>query len=114
MSDDARTHLREQLFAELLVKTEVPAVETNAIEQELLDFAAAIQTGRAPRVTGADGRDAVIVAESILDHVRTHQWDGSAGQRTGPMAMPELPLQMASAVDAWSAEDTVILRRKAG
>ena len=62
LSDDERARLRERLFEELLVKAEVPAVETNAIEQELLDFAAAIQTGRAPRVTGADGRDAVAVA----------------------------------------------------
>ncbi len=114
LSDEARTRLREQLFAELLVKAEVPAVETNAIEQELLDFAAAIQTGRAPRVTGADGRDAVIVAEAILERVRTHQWDGSMGRRVGALAAPAAPLPLMPVDDAWSSEDTVILRRKAG
>ena len=114
LSEETRTRLREQLFAELLVKEDVPAVETNAIEQELLDFAAAIQTGRAPRVTGADGRDAVIVAETILDRVRSHQWDGASGRRIGALASPVLPLPIGPMDDAWSTEDTVILRRKAG
>jgi predicted dehydrogenase len=114
LNEETRTRLREQLFAELLVKEEVPAVETNAIEQELLDFAAAIQTGRAPRVTGADGRDAVVVAEAVLDRVRSHQWDGAYSGRVGALASPVLPLPMARADDAWSTDDTVILRRKAG
>jgi predicted dehydrogenase len=114
LSDETRTRLREQLFAELLVKEEVPAVETNAIEQELLDFAAAIQTGRAPRVTGADGRDAVVVAETILERVRSHQWDGMDGLRVGPLASPGVALPMTAAVEDWATEDTVILRRKAG
>jgi predicted dehydrogenase len=113
LSEAQRTQLREQLFSELLVKSEAPAVETNAIEQELLDFAMAIRTGRAPRVTGADGRDAVAVAEAILDRVRQHQWNGVAGGRVGPLAAPIATQNLAPAADAWSTEDTVILRRKA-
>jgi predicted dehydrogenase len=114
LSDAERTRLREQLFSELLVKSEVPAVETNAIEQELIDFAAAIRTGRAPRVTGADGRDAVVVAEAVLERVRQHQWDGADGRRVGPLASPMAAPALDPASDAWSSEDTVILRRKAG
>ncbi len=41
LNDETRNHLREQLFNELLVKSEVPAVESNAIEQEQRDFAEA-------------------------------------------------------------------------
>lgn len=109
-----RTRLRERMFEELLVKHEVPSVETNAIEQELLDFAAAVTTGRQPRVTGVDGRDAVAVAETILERVAAHRWDNSADGRIGHLALPRAPL--ASVVDdaSWSTEDTVILRRKAG
>jgi predicted dehydrogenase len=109
-----RQRLRERLFEELLVKQQVPAIETNAIEQELLDFSGAIGAGRAPRVTGADGRDAVAVAEAILSQVRSHEWDGAGSRRVGPLAAPLVPLPLAPAGEAWSAEDTVILRRKAG
>lgn len=112
LNDDQRTMLRDRLFEELLVKREIPAVETNAIEQELLDFAAAIRTGAAPRVTGADGRDAVAVAEAILQRVRAHAWDGAEGRRVGPLAMPQIAA--AAMEENWSTEDTVILRRKAG
>ena len=114
LSEGDRQRLREHMFADLLVKEEVPAVDTNAIEQELIDFAGAIRTGRAPRVTGADGRDAVAVAETILDRVRNHRWDGVDSQRVGPLAMPMAPLSAMPALGAWSSEDTVILRRKAG
>jgi predicted dehydrogenase len=114
LNDETRNHLREQLFNELLVKAEVPAVESNAIEQEQRDFAEAIRTGREPRVTGADGRDAVAVAEMVLESVRQHQWDGADSRRVGHLASPMLPLPMVAAMDDWATDDTVILRRKAG
>jgi predicted dehydrogenase len=115
MGDEERQRLRDRFFEELLVKQEVPAVETNAIEQELIDFAAAIRTGRAPRVTGADGRDAVAVAEKVLAQVRSHEWDGAGSRRVGPLAAPILPLPLAPMGEQWiSPDDTVILRRKAG
>jgi predicted dehydrogenase len=115
LSEDDRVRLRERLFEELLVKHEAPAVEANAIEQELIDFATAIRTGKQPRVTGADGRDAVAVAESVLAAVQQHAWDGAEGRCVGPLAMA--PGSVAPAIvadDAWSTEDTVIIRRKAG
>jgi predicted dehydrogenase len=113
LSDDDRSRLRERLFEELLVKSQPAVVETNAIEEELRDFADAIRIGRSPRVSGADGRDAVAVAESILEQVRRHQWDGAESRRVGPLATPITPLP-AAAADSWAADDTVILRRKAG
>jgi predicted dehydrogenase len=114
LNDETRTRLRERLFEELLVKAEVPAVESNAIEQEQRDFAEAIREGREPRVTGADGRDAVAVAEMVLESVRQHQWDGAGSRRVGHLASPMLPLPIAAAMDDWATDDTVILRRKAG
>lgn len=115
-SEDQRQRVRERLFDELLVKSDVQAAETNAIEQELIDFATAIETGRAPRVTGADGRDAVAVAEMVLERVREHRWDGAESGRKGPLAAPALPFP-ASAVAAdkpWATDETVVIRRKAG
>jgi predicted dehydrogenase len=114
MDDQERQRVRERLFEELLVKQEVPAVETNAIEQELLDFAAAVRTGRAPRVTGADGRDAVAVAERVLEQVRRHEWDGAESRRVGALAAPIAPLPLMPLGESWAPDDTVILRRRAG
>ncbi len=115
LDESDRQRIRERCFEELLVKSEPPAIEANAIEQELIDFATAIRTGRAPRVTGADGRDAVAVAELILEQVRAHRWDGADGRRVGPLASPVLPFAAPAAEDeSWATEDTVVLRRKAG
>jgi hypothetical protein len=114
LNEADRQRIRERCFEELLVKSEPPAVETNAIEQELADFAAAIRTGRAPRVTGVDGRDAVAVAEMVLERVREHRWDGADGKRVGPLASPMLPFAAPANAESWATDDTVVLCRKAG
>ena len=113
LTAEQKDYFREHLFEELLVKRELPALETNAIEQEQLDFCQAIQNSESPQVTGADGRNAVAVAEQVLEQVEQHQWDGSAGSRQGAFALPLLP-NVLSEPDSWSDEDTVVIRRKAG
>ncbi|HYO25840.1 MAG TPA: Gfo/Idh/MocA family oxidoreductase [Lacipirellulaceae bacterium] len=116
LSEEGRQRIREKCFDELLVKREAPVIESNAIEQELMDFAGAVTEGREPRVTGADGRDAVAVAELVLERVREHQWDGaSSGSRKGALVAPAAPAFAPAAADgAWATDDTVVLRRKAG
>ena len=113
LSTDQKAMLREQMFAELLVKSEVTVEDANAMQLEQLDFARAIRTSTDPQVTGVDGRDALAVAELILQKVAAHQWDGIAGRRQGPLAQPYFE-SVLEADDFWSEEDTVILRRKAG
>ena len=54
----------------------------------------AVRTGQAPRVDGAAGRDAVAVAEMILDRIADHAWDGTTTGRHGALAMPALPLEL--------------------
>jgi len=83
---------QDQLFSTLLVKNTIEGIDANAIEQEQLDFANAIGENRRPQVDGADGRDAVAVAELILEQVESHAWDGSQLGRQGPYAMPALPV----------------------
>jgi predicted dehydrogenase len=111
LTEDDRERIRQHCFEEVLVKSEASAVETNAIEQELIDFAGAIHEGREPRVTGADGRDAVAVAEQVLERVQEHRWDGADGDRRGPLAMPVLPLRMQPAAESWATDETVVLRK---
>jgi predicted dehydrogenase len=75
----AEEHLpREQLAFD--------AVDCLALEQE--DFVASIRASRQPRVSGAAGRDALAVAEQILDCIRTHTWDASDDGPAGPLALP--------------------------
>jgi predicted dehydrogenase len=103
------TRLRDRLFDELLVKQPLPHVELNAIEEELRDFARAIHTGCPPRVTGAAGRDAVAVAQQVIEALHEHAWDAT-GTCRGPLALP--------AAVAWDDTyigegDTVVLRNRA-
>ncbi len=113
LSADEKSHLSQHLFADLLARRDLPTLDVNAIEQEQLDFARAIRTGTNPQVTGHAGREAVAVAEAILNEVAAHQWDGASGTRQGAYALPISPLVTADA-DQWSDDDTVIIRRKAG
>lgn len=113
LSPEEKLQLSENLFTEFLARRDLPTLDANAIEQELLDFAGAIRTGTNPQVTGHAGREAVAVAEAILQQVAMHQWDGESGTRAGAFALP-LSRAMDFDGDAWSTEDTVIIRRKAG
>ena len=113
LSQDQKTTLREELFTDLLAKSEVGVTDCNSMEEEQLDFARAIRTSSEPRVSGSDGRNALAVAEMILERVASHQWDGVTGGRSGAFAMPQHESVLETA-DIWSEEDTVILRRKAG
>jgi len=99
LTSEERAHLKDHLFDELLIRTEHEPAKTNAIEEEQRDFVAAIRTGKAPRVNGVAGRDAVAVAELILERIEDHAWDGSSAGRRGPFAMPALPI--ISAADHW-------------
>jgi len=92
LSAEDRGYWKEHLFDELLVRTEHQAPAVNAIQEEQRDFVAAVRTGRAPRVDGAAGRDAVAVAEMILERIEEHAWDGTSAGRQGPFAMPALPI----------------------
>ena len=113
LTPSQQEQFRKHMFTDLLWKHELPAQEANAIEEEQLDFATAIRTGAQPRVTGSDGRDALSVGHTILERIAAHQWDGAAGGRQGPLAMPESPNVLAGP-DHWSLDDTVVIRRKAG
>ena len=60
----------------------------DAIAAELQDFADSIRAGRTPRVSGEQARDAVVVAEQILEAIDRHAWNGAAAGPSGPLALP--------------------------
>lgn len=85
--------LRSGLFEKLLVKQTSEAPAVNAIDEEQQDFANAILMGATPRVSGAAGRDAVVIANRVLEQIDQHQWDGDASGRVGmfpPTALPAM------------------------
>jgi predicted dehydrogenase len=69
-----RQTMRDRLFTDLLPLSTVTATQGNAIAEEQGDFAAAIQTGRAPRVTGEQGRAALAAAEAVELAIARHTW----------------------------------------
>ena len=87
-----RNYWKEHLFDELLIRTQHEPPAVNAIQEEQRDFVAAIRTGKSPKVDGVAGRDAVAVAEMILQRIEEHAWDGTPAGRHGAFAMPALPI----------------------
>lgn len=91
LTAEQTAHLRDHLFEELLVKQEIEPPATNAIAEEHRDFVASIRQGHQPRVPGRAGRDALEVAELVLDSIARHRWDGTSHGRIGPAALPQRP-----------------------
>jgi predicted dehydrogenase len=92
LSPEERAYWKERVFDQLLVRTSRDAQPINAIQEEQRDFVNAVRTGQSPRVDGAAGRDAVAVAEMIVERIADHAWDGAPTGRQGPFAMPALPI----------------------
>ncbi len=70
---DQKQYLRENLFTEFLPLEEVQVEDRNAILDEQHDFVISIRTGQRPQVTGQQGRDALAVAERILEQIAVHR-----------------------------------------
>jgi predicted dehydrogenase len=78
---DEKSGFKDRVFQDIL-PVETLAVESrNALADEQRDFAESIRAGRAPRVTGQHGRNAVAVAEQILQAIAAH---ASPAPRTRP------------------------------
>jgi hypothetical protein len=88
MPTPERLKLKDQLFGLHLIKEELQPEPIDAITAEQQDFVESIQTGRAPRVTGEQAREALSVAEEILASIAAHRWDGQSSGRIGPHALP--------------------------
>jgi predicted dehydrogenase len=110
LSPSDRAYWKEHLFDELLVRTQHQPPAVNAIQEEQRDLVRAIREGRTPRVDGVAGRNAVAVAEMILERIEEHAWDGAPAGRHGPFAMPALPVIAGSTQPAAQREQ----RRRAG
>jgi predicted dehydrogenase len=50
----------------------VPVADDEPLRRELADFIDAARTGRPPRVTGREGRDALALATRVADKMNEH------------------------------------------
>ncbi len=83
-----KDELKRELFATHLPLQEFNSEPCDQLTAELQDFVRCVVEGGQPRVTGEHGRDAIAVAERVLEQIAVHPWDGTATGRIGPLATP--------------------------
>ncbi|MGL6095579.1 MAG: hypothetical protein ACRC7O_07270 [Fimbriiglobus sp.] len=89
MDAGQKARLKDEVFGRYLETAHVDGDRKwDQLTAELRHFVDCVRTGRRPRVSGEDGRDALALAERVLASVRAHQWEGSPGGAIGPTRMP--------------------------
>ena len=71
---EEKAGFKEHVFADILRLEPIEVEPRNALADELRDFVDSVRSVRAPRVTGEHGRNAVAVAQAILQSAQTHRW----------------------------------------
>jgi predicted dehydrogenase len=80
--------LAQDLMSRHLRVEEKDCNHGDQLTRELEDFVRCVRTGSRPRVSGADGRDAVVLAGRVLESLRAHVWDAGDPATRGPLAVP--------------------------
>jgi predicted dehydrogenase len=106
-------YFRDHLAEEHLPREHLQLAAVDALALELDDFVEAIRGKRPPRVTGQAGRDAVAVAEQILDRITSHAWDATLDGPIGSSAISSGHALSAPHFDL-GAVQTSTLREAAG
>ena len=89
MDAAAKARLKDEVFGRYLQVLHLDEDrKCDQLTSELRHFVDCVRTGRRPRVTGEDGRDALELAERILAAIRCHEWNGTAGGPVGAGAFP--------------------------
>lgn len=84
-----REQLKADVFGKHMETLDLDCVsDHDQLTAELRHFIQCVRTGRMPRVSGEDGRDALALADRILANVQRHLWEGTANGPRGPKAMP--------------------------
>lgn len=79
--------LKAQVFGTFIETSEEQACQEDALTSELSSFVNAVRNRQRPVVNGRDALAALSVAETVLECVGTHRWDGTADGRIGPNAL---------------------------
>lgn len=86
----AKAALKDEIFGKHLETLELDCTNRgDQLTSELKHFIQCVKSGKQPRVTGEDGREALALAERILEAISQHQWNGK-GQAIA-MGVPGFP-----------------------
>jgi predicted dehydrogenase len=58
------------------------------LSRELQEFVTCVRSGSRPRAGGPEGREALALAERVLQSLRGHRWEGDAQEPAGPFQLP--------------------------
>lgn len=96
LSPDQVEYYRQHFAEEHLPCEQLQFEAVDALALELRDFIESIRAPRQPLVSGQSGRDAVALAEAILDRIRTHWATADSDSTSDPhrhiIPVPHLPL----------------------
>ncbi len=84
---EQQAFIRDQLFEKILSKHDIVIEKSNAILTEQKDWITAIRTGATPLVSGEQGKEAVEIAQAVLDSLAAHRWSQSNTATTGPFGL---------------------------
>jgi predicted dehydrogenase len=82
------TRLKDELFSRHVEVLELDRNDGDQLMRELQDFVTCLRTGRPPRVSGLQARDAMELATRVLSSINQHAWEGAAEGPTGPLHLP--------------------------
>lgn len=72
LAPEQKTQVKEHLFQDLLRLEDVAVEKGNAIQSEHQDFITSIRTNSQPQVSGEHGRNALAVAQEILEKIAAY------------------------------------------
>jgi len=78
--------LKQDLLGGYFDLQSIPIPSADALNAELREFVAAVRGETLPRCGGAEGLQALLTAEQILESIEQHQWEGHAQGMVGPHA----------------------------
>jgi len=85
----ATARLKDEVFGRYLQVLNLDGDRKgDQLTAELKHFVDCVRTGKRPRVTGEDGRNALELAERVLTALRNHAWDGASDGPLGPGQLP--------------------------
>jgi predicted dehydrogenase len=85
LSPEAKATFKDRVFADILRLEPVEVESRNALADELRDFVDAVRNHTEPRVTGLQGRDALAVAEAVLESMHAHRWNTGESLAPAPI-----------------------------
>ncbi|MGE3807735.1 MAG: Gfo/Idh/MocA family oxidoreductase [Gemmataceae bacterium] len=84
----SRARLKTDMIGRHFQVAQLDRNHGDQLTRELEHFVGCVESGSTPRVSGTQGRDALRLAEQVLESIRSHPWTGDANGPCGPLDLP--------------------------